>query len=301
QILVGLGFNEIVSNSLFSEDEASFNNLKPIKILNPISNDLCCLRTSLIPGILKSVSLNHRFSEFNLQLFEVGKVFINKGEVISDFKDFDEKTNLALCLTGSNCELNWQRKEKGFDIFEFKGIITEFLNKISLDKVTFNSYHTLENSYYDIEIKVFTDNTYIGSLYRLKMDYLSKFEIERELFVGEFDYSLISQLPKVSKKFKQISNYPVVERDISFFISKEYSFAQIEEQILSVNDKLLRGIHLFDQYVSKDDPTRKSLAIRLEFQSNEKTLTSEEVEKRVKKIVSNLEKQFNIQLRTSSQ
>jgi phenylalanyl-tRNA synthetase beta chain len=297
EILTGYGLYEVMNNTLLSEDEAHFDNLKSVKILNPISQELSHLRTSLIPGLLKTVSLNHRFSEFDLQLYEIGRVMIAKKEDVVGVDDYVELEKLGICLTGKLIDKNWKENAIVSDIFYLKGIVEALLEKLSLDNINFTSYYASENAFYSIEIKVFIGKTYIGSLYKMTEDYLKKFDIEKPVYIAEFDLGLLKTLPKSSIVFKKLSNYPKVERDISFFVDNDIAYEKIEKVIWSAADRLLVNVYLFDLYFDPKKSDKKSLAIRLEFQSYEKTLTAEEVEARVNKITSSLEKELNIQLR----
>ena len=297
EILTGYGLYEVMNNTLLSEDEANFDNLKSVKILNPISQELSHLRPSLIPGLLKTVALNHRFSEHDLQLYEIGRVMIARKEKVSGVDDYLELERLGICLTGKLIDKNWKENAIVSDIFYLKGIVEALLEKLALENVNFTSYYASENEFYSIEIKTFIGKTYIGSLYKMNENYLKKFDIEKPVYVAEFDLGLLRSLPKSMVVFKRLSNYPKIERDISFFVDNEVPYEKIEKLIWNSADKLLINVYLFDLYFDPKKSDKKSLAIRLEFQSYEKTLTAEEVDTRVNKITSALEKEFNIQLR----
>lgn len=297
EILTGYGLNEVINNTLLSEAEARFDDLKTVKILNPISQELSHLRPSLIPGMIKTIALNHRFGEFDLQFYEIGKVMIARKDNVELPEDYIELDKLCIACTGKLREKNWKENQVNSDIFYLKGLIESLLLKISLDKIKFTSYYASENHYYSIEIKIFIDKTYIGSLYKMSENYLNRFEIERPVFIAELDLGAISKLPRETEQFRRLSNYPKVERDISFFIENDIPYERVEQVIDKYSDKLLSNKYLFDLYFDPQKSNQKSMAIRFEFQSYEKTLTAEEVEARVNKIVSGLEKELNIQLR----
>lgn len=300
EILTGFGLSEVVNNTLMNETDASFDGKMPMKILNPISQEHSHLRTSLIPGLVKNISSNNKFSEFNIQIYELGNCVSMKAAYPNGFNDFVETRNLAICVAGPSQIENWKDKTDNVDIFYLRGLIEALFEKISLDKVSFTSYNNLENLFYSIEIKVFIDSTYIGSLYRLHEGYLQKYDIGYPVFAAEFNFNLIKSLPKRVESYSSISNFPKVERDLSFFVRENISYSEIEEKIISLCDRLLISVYPFDLYRDEKFKGRKSLAVRLEFQSFEKTLTTEEVEKRIDKIIKGLEKEFAIQLRSSN-
>lgn len=296
-ILTGYGLFEVMNNSLLSEEEANFNDLKSVKILNPISQELSNLRTSLVPGLLKTVSLNHRFGEFDLQLYEIGKVMIAKKEKVETVDDYVELEKLGICLTGKLVDKNWKEKAIQADIFYLKGLVEALLERLSLDNVNFSSYYASENEFYSIEIKVFIDKTYIGSLYKMNDSYLKKFDIEKPVYIAELDLGIMKSFKSRVVSFKKLSNYPKVDRDISFFVDNNVPYETIEQTIWKVSDKLLINVYLFDLYFDPQKSDKKSLAIRLEFQSYEKTLTNEEIDQRVNKIISTLETELNVEMR----
>ncbi len=296
-ILSGYGLYEVINNTLLSEDEANFDGLKRVKILNPISQELSSLRPSLIPGMLKTVSLNHRFGEFDLQLFEIGRVMVSKKDIVEKVDDYVELEKLGICITGKLVDKNWKENAIQSDIFYLKGLVEALLEKLSLDNVSFSSYYANENEFYSIEIKIYVDKTYIGSLYKMNDKYLMKFDIEKPVFTAELDLGLIKSIPKKQVEFKRLSNFPKVERDISFFVNNDIPYENIEQVIWKASDKLLINVYLFDLYFDPKKSDKKSLALRLEFQSYEKTLTAEEVENRVNRIISALEKEFHAELR----
>ncbi len=296
-ILSGYGLYEVINNTLLSEDEANFDGLKRVKILNPISQELSSLRPSLIPGLLKTVSLNHRFGEFDLQLFEIGRVMVSKKDIVEKVDDYVELEKLGICITGKLVDKNWKENAIQSDIFYLKGLVEALLEKLSLDNVSFSSYYANENEFYSIEIKIYVDKTYIGSLYKMNDKYLMKFDIEKPVFTAELDLGLIKSIPKKQVEFKRLSNFPKVERDISFFVNNDIPYENIEQVIWKASDKLLINVYLFDLYFDPKKSDKKSLALRLEFQSYEKTLTAEEVENRVNRIISALEKEFHAELR----
>lgn len=297
EILTGYGLFEVINNTLLNEEESKFDNLKSVKILNPISQELSHLRPTLIPGLIKTVALNHRFSEFDLQLYEIGRVMIAKKDNVIGVDDYVELERLGICLTGKLVDKNWKENAINSDIFYLKGIVEGLLEKLSLDNVNFSSYYASENEFYSIEIKIFIGKTYIGSLYKMTENYLKRFEIEKPVFVAELDLGILKNLPKTVVVFKKISNYPKVERDISFFVDNKIPYEKIESTIWKSADKLLVNVYLFDLYFDPKKSDKKSLAVRLEFQSYERTLTAEEIEYKINKITSALEKEFNVQLR----
>ncbi len=297
EILSGYGLYEVINNTLLSEKESSFDGFKPVKLLNPISSDLSHLRTSLIPGLLKTISHNFRFFEEDLMLYEIGHIMIGKNDQPQNLNDVIELKKLGICITGSIERKNWKTLEKQSNIFYLKGLVEALFEKLSLDKVSFTSYYVSENVYYSIRMNIECNNNTVGVIYNLGDKYLKLFDIEKDVYACELDIGLMEALPKRKVEFVRLSNYPKVERDISFFIDSSISYERVEQVIRKASDMLLCNMFLFDLYFDPKKSNKKSLAIRFEFQSDEKTLTSEEVDLRLEKIIKALEGEFNIELR----
>ena len=148
QAATALGFFEMINNPLQSESDAKLTG-NPIKIANPLSADMECLRTSLLSGALITISKNIKQGVKDLKFFEIGDAFkkINDGE-IKTFSDFTETQNLLFVITGKEQIKGWNTDEKDFDFYLLKGLINSFLSKISLDNVLIDSYYSTVNEIY---------------------------------------------------------------------------------------------------------------------------------------------------------
>jgi len=297
-IAAGLGFYEMINNPLQSEKTASLIGNK-INVLNPQSNDMAFLRTSLIPGALITVSKNIKAGEKNLVLFEIGNVFNNVGEKeIKSYDDFVELQKLIFLLTGKLNEKQWNYDEKLCDFYYLKGIINNFIIKISLDNVLNDSYYVSANSLFDFSFNKNYKNSVVGESGRIKRDILRQFDIHQDVFCCEFNLDLLKKIKPKEKIYKEPLKFPKVNRDFAFIFDKQVLFDDVVGFIWKSGSRLLQNVNLFDVFESESlGINKKSMAFSLQYYSEERTLTEEEVEKDFNNLISLISKRFNAKLR----
>ena len=294
----GLGFYEMINNPLQNEETASVIGA-PIFVKNPQSLDMECLRTSLIPGALKVVSQNIKYGEKDLRLFEIGNVF-NKlnHKKISSFDDFTEKGKLIFILTGKSTAKQWFGKDKPYDIFNLKGILNSFERKIFLDNVLNDSYNNNGSNFYDYYIQKNYKGTQIGEGGKLNNNILKQFDINQDVYLFEYNLELFKSIIPDKKYYIEPLKFPKIYRDFAFIFNKEIEFNSVEEFINKNSSDLLKSVSLFDLFEHESiGKNKKSLAFALEYYSDQRTLTEDEVEKDFRSIIAAVTKKFDAQLR----
>jgi phenylalanyl-tRNA synthetase beta chain len=298
-IMVGLGFNEMMNNPLVSNKEASLTG-NPIKLANPQSVEMNSLRTALLSGALKSVKRNLNLGNKDLMLFEIGNTFniISKDE-IREFSDFDESQHLIMVLVGKEFQKGWNSSEKQFDFFTLKSFVNSFLSKISLEKFINDSYYSNENEIFIYSYQKKFENRVIGSGGKLKKNLLEFFDINADVFVFEFNLSEIKKIKVPLSKFVEPLKYPKIIRDFAFIFDKNITYLEIENFIYSQSIKLLKKIELFDVFENESiGNDKRSLAFRLEFYDESRTLTEEEVEREFNFLIEKISNNFKARLRS---
>ncbi len=279
-VLVSLGFTEVYNYSFLSkEDIENFGFKKEAtEIENPASAFYQFLRPSLIPGLIKNIQKNQaEFSE--IKIFEIGKIFKNK----------KEKKALAGVITGEK-------------FFEAKGVIDALLKKMGISNFYFDFYQpTPEESKISIwkikksaEIKI--DGEEIGFLGEISKRILEKYKIKNNIVAFDIDFEKLAKLATEEHEYEPFSVYPAIVRDISVLVPKNVLVEEIMNVIEEAAGKLIRDIDLFDIYEEIEEE-RKSLAFRIIFQLKERAILPEEVEKAFQKIIENLEKNPNWEVR----
>jgi phenylalanyl-tRNA synthetase beta chain len=296
---VALGFFELINNPLQSVSSASLTG-KEIALLNPQSQDMAYLRTSLIPGALEVVSRNIKHSEKNLMLFEIGNVFNkNNPDIINSFDDFTEKTKLLFIITGNEREKEWNAPQSPLDFYSLKGLINSFNSKFLLDNVLNDSYYFTQNRIFDYSFDKKAGNDIIGTGGKISRQVLKQFDVNQDVFCFEYDVlSLKTVLPSGKRHFKDLLKFPKVLRDFAFIFDKSVTYTEVIEHINKTSSGLLKSVKIFDLFESDSlGENKKSMAFAMEFFENDKTLTEEEVDKEFNKLIVSVSDNFNAKLR----
>jgi len=286
-----MGYNEVITYSFIDQSAAELSkeeNKKIIFVENPISQNMNVMRTSLLPGLLETLSYNINQGSENIKIFEIGSVFrkANSNKV-------DEREVVGGLITGVEGKDNWSGSNKATDFFDLKGNIETVLpdsSKFTFKKGQVSYLHPGKTAF------LYKAQTLVGYIGTVNPKLLDKFDIKSEVNFFEIDINEISS--NRSLKFKKFSRYPLAQRDLSFVVNEDAASSTITAAIASKAGSDLKAANLFDVYVGKGIAKgKKSLTYSLSWQSKNRTLTDDEVDKIMGKIVSFLSKKFNAKLR----
>lgn len=293
--LVSLGFYEIMTNSLISDKKNSLNKntkgLKNVDILNYSSIDQSQLRSSMIFSGLDVLKYNINRKKNNLKLFEVGKEYHK-----SDDGKYVEIEKLALFICGFKNDNHWNTLEKKSDYFFLKGIIKSITDRLGFSNV---KSKPITSDYISDGETIFYNKSEILSFGLISRDVCEYFDINEKVLYAEIDVKTV--LDKYSIKpvqFKSISKFPEVTRDLSILIDDDLNFDKIYKTTKQIDQNLIKDVSLFDVFEGKNLPkNKKSYGISFKLQDNKKTLSENEIEEVMGKIISRLKKEFNAELR----
>ena len=288
--MISLGLNETLSYILINDKEVkkyTTEDFEPLKLLDPITEDRNTLRYSIIPSLMKIYEYNKARNQKDISLFEIGKGFFKKNG------EYGENLKLCALMTGSYyLGIN---NRKNVDFYVIKGIAEEILNYLGYENrysfVLKNELPKEFHPYQTAEISV--NNDIVGIIGKLHPN-VSK----EDVYILEINLDkLLSK--KVSKmKYKEISKYPTISKDIAMVIDKNVSSQDIAMTIKKAAGSLLISSEVFDVYTGKGiDSDKRSIAFSLLFGATDRTLTDEEINNIMNKIIENLEKKFNAELR----
>ena len=304
--LVGCGFNEILNNSLTRE--AYYDGLQTykseclVRLMNPLSSDLNVMRQSLLFGGLEVVRHNVNRRNANLRLFEFGNCYyFNEGKRNPEkvLAAYSEDQRLGLWLTGKRVEGSWAHPNEDASFYELKAYVMNILVRIGLPMGGL----LIENGDNDIFAKSIAVKDRNGKVYLelglVKKAILAAFDIEQEVYYADLNWSLLTSKVRGAKvSFKEISKFPAVSRDLALLVDKQVTFAEIEKVCFAADKKLLKKVELFDVYEGKNlEAGKKSYAINLTLQDEEKTMNDKQTDNIMQKIVQSLEKQLGAKLR----
>jgi len=298
QTATSLGFFEMINNPLQAEPDAKLTG-NPVYITNPLSADMSCLRTSLLPGALLTISKNLRQGVKDIKFFEIGNVF-NKiiNSEIKSFNDFSENQSLIFIITGKESQINWNAKDRNSDFYDLKSYIESFQKKIALDNVLIDSYYSEVNEIFAYQLTKKYDQVVIGQGGKVRSEVLKLYDINQDLFAFEFNLSLLKSIDRKPKIYKEPLKYPKMIRDFAFILDKTVTYSEIKEFILKKGSKLLKEVSIFDVFESDAfGGSKKSLAFTLEYWDESRTLVEDEVEKDFSNLIQLITKEFNAQLR----
>ena len=305
--LTAVGFNEILNNSLtaesYYEDLAQYPAANCVKLLNPLSNDLNVMRQTLLFGGLESLSHNINRRSSDLMMYEFGNVYHFNPEAESTAEaplaPYSETEKLALWLTGNIRQGNWARAEEAATIYDLKAIVGNIFARLGISTRELTLTEGNEEIY-SASLSIATRaGKQLGSMGIVAKAILKKADIKQEVLFAELDWNAIVKLA-VKKKvtFAPLPKTQPVKRDLALLIDKAVTMAQIEAVVRESERKLLKDVTLFDVYEGKNLPEgKKSYAIAMTIQDDEKTLQDKQIEAVMNKIITNLEKRLGASLR----
>ncbi len=304
-LYLGAGLNEVSNYSFLGEEKLKklkINDSEHIKLKNPISNVHTILRKNLFTNLLDNIKTNQAKQE-QISLFEIGSIFwdtpgkINKDNTKNENLPWEEK-HLGLIEAG-------EAKDGVYE--KVKGTLEYLLDSFSLD-VKYEVVETLpEWADKKTFAKIIVGGTLTSSAQAEEVGFVSKIEknvlislgIKKEVAVVEVSFTKIFDLilSLGAKIYKEGTKFPGVERDLAFVVSDKVLYNNIKVEIEKF-DELIYRVELFDVYQGKNlEKGKRSLAFHVTYLSDEKTLTSEEVDELQKKLVKNLKDKFEAKIR----
>lgn len=264
--MIHSGFNEVINYSFVNSNiERIISDNRLIFIKNPLSDQQNAMRTNLLQGLLKNVLLNINKGEKKLSFFEIGNVWPNN--------NYNSKLKLSCISTVMHCYNSYASEET---FYMLKGMIENICTKIiKLNNLTFQ-YGI--NKYLDsnISTNIFIKNQFVGTLGLINHKLLRLFDIKEKIYFMELDLTTTLSQSQTTK-FKEISKYPKIERDISFIINNTMTYNKLLSFIEKKNINNLKELNLINIY--NIDDHHKSLTIRFTFQSTIKTLEDKDINK----------------------
>lgn len=295
EILVGFGYHEALTISLQDERTALLANPHPVRLANPLGAEMSTMRTSLVPGLLQAVARNHSFGNVDLRMFEIGHVFSRSAEpqVVDNIK---EEQRVCLLLTGLFEPRHWKYAASPADIYHLKGEVADLLQACDLDSWRYIYYSTSE-TLADNPIFVEINGATAGYLGHVKQQVREAFGVEHDVWVAELNVELLSS--KKVRRYVPLPRFPKARRDVAFVVDVSVTAESIEQCMREAGTELLQEIEVFDVYRGPNLPAgKKSIAYTLQIMSRERTLTDEEIDAEVGRVVQRVCQRFGATLRT---
>lgn len=295
QALVESGLSEAINSGMLKQSEAEpFKRGELIRIMNPISDDMTTMRPSLLPGLLKAASHNINRNMKSLRLFEVGRIFQNyRPDELPE-----QPWSIAGLMTGKRYPEAWAHNNYDLDFFDVKGVLEAFIEKLFLDNIRFILYDKASGFLAAETIALQADDVLLGICGRVDPEICKLFDIEQPVFAFELNADRIMELYSFQRQYSPISRFPYSERDMALVLDDTIPASDVLSFVRTTGSPLLSDVAVFDVYKGEKIPAGKtSLAIRMRFQSTQRTLSDDEVDKVFYKIIKRCEKEFSAHLR----
>ena len=304
--LVGCGFNEIMNNSLtksaYYTGLNSYHEDNLVKIMNPLSSDLNVMRATLLFGGLESIAYNANRKNPDLRLFEFGNVYeYNPAKQNHDnpMQAYKEQTHLGLWVTGKRVSGSWAHADEDSTFYELKAYVVNVLRRVGVasEQVVIKKS---DNDIFSNAMALETRNgKVLAELGVVSKKLMKAFGIDNPVYYADIHWNeVVKAVNKNVVGFHEISKYPAVSRDLALLIDKNVKFGDIERIANQTERKFLKKVELFDVYEGKNLPEgKKSYAVNFILQDESKTLTDKQIDAIMGKLINNLKKELNAELR----
>ncbi len=281
-VLTACGYHECITYSFinpstlvrlrFPDDDPR---MKPIPVQNPFSEEQAVMRTTLLPGLLKTVQHNYSHRELNQMLFEMGAVFEAQSLPLEGLPE--ERMKLGIAVTGQIPEPNWVDPSRETDFFAIKGALEALFKRLQVEEVSFIP-EAMPFSHPARCALIKIKGREVGYLGQVHPDVAEAWEIDQPVTVSEIDLALLCEKANLVPRVAPLPRYPAAKRDLAIVVPKEIPADKLEKAIREAGGDLVSQVKLFDLYEGKQIPEgKRSLAYSITFRRDERTLTEAEI------------------------
>ena len=298
EVLCCTGFSETVHYSFIENAHAeefkmafALEQDQMIMLKNPLSSENDTMRTSLIPGLLKTAALNLSKGQKPLKLFEVGSVYFANSN-----KNRTEKAVLSAIVLGPYELTPWKPRGKEYDFYDLKGTLETLAEHLHLKLETSPGSKSFLMPGKSVLVHV--NGIELGYLAQVDPEQKLVHEIGQNVYALELDLGALENAISSSIQFQKIAKFPETYRDISILVDRQVTSEQVAGLILKTGTPLIQKVELYDHFEGKKiQADKKSLTFALSFQSAERTLSDEEVTPLFERIIKTLESELGASLR----
>ena len=248
-----------------------------IQILNPLGEDFSIMRTVSVHGLLTSLGTNYNHRNKSVKLYELGNVYLPKSLPLTELPDERKKLTLGMYDAG--------------DFFTMKGTIENFFERVGMKKKPeYDPKAGVPYLHPGRQAKIIYDGVEVGFLGELHPQAAKNYEIGTRAYIAVLDMPALTPMCSFDYKYKGVAKFPAVTRDLSMVVPKEVMVGSIEKMIEECGGKLLEKVTLFDVYEGDQiDRGFKSVAYSVTFRASDRTLSEEDINGVMQKILKGLE------------
>ncbi|MEG1880136.1 MAG: phenylalanine--tRNA ligase subunit beta, partial [Oscillospiraceae bacterium] len=284
-ILTACGMYESITYSFIDPKEDKMVNAVPqdvVKITNPLGEENSVMRTTMLSSMMKTLRINFNRRNTDVSLFELGTVYLptEQGKLPN------EKLVMSMGMYGA------------FDFYDIKGAVEALIKGVGITNFSFEP-QTENASYHPGRCaKVFVNGVEIGVIGQVHPKVSANFKIKTEVFAAELDFDAIIENATSDRHYAALPKFPATMRDIAVVVDKNVNVGDITKIFDAQKTKIVESYTLFDIYEGQQlGDNKKSVAYSISFRANDHTLTDEEVNPVMEKIVSDLKNELNAELR----
>ena len=303
--LAANGFVEIMNNSLTKS--AYYDRLKTfpaehcVRIVNPLSQDLNVMRQSLVPGGLEVVAYNLNRQASAMKIFEYGSVYSRLPEKSAETLDgYEEHTNFMLMITGTP-EKSWRLEPAAGNYFQLKGYVELLLARYGAELSQLRTEAAPSDIYSDGMVYRIQGGSsmQLAVLGTVNPALAKSFGIKQPVFAAEISWPALFELVRRDKvAFKELPKFPEVRRDLALLLDESVKYADLRAAAFKQAKKLLKQVRLFDVYRGDKIPEgKKQYALSFVIQDTERTLTDQDTERVMDRLLTTFQNEFGAQLR----
>ncbi len=289
-VIKSYGFMETMRYSFISRkslDKLGLPNedirLQALELINPLGEDTAIMRTSLVPDMLQTISLNINHGNLNIRFFESAKIFLPEP------KDNDglpfEVNSLCLGMYAENT-----------DFYTLREVLESLMFELGIEYTITKG----GDSYYHIgrSAKLMQGDNVLATIGEITPDVAKAYEISKRVYIAELNIDLLQSLAKRAGAVKDLPKYPAVNRDLAIVFEEKIQIGEVMDSMKLAGGKMLENVYMFDVYRGIPvPPQHKSVAFSFSFRSPEKTLTDDDIQKHMNNILKTVEENYNGKIR----
>ncbi|MDR0367588.1 MAG: phenylalanine--tRNA ligase subunit beta [Bacteroidales bacterium] len=300
------GFFEAMNNSLTKEEYAAkfdfVDASQTVTLLNPLSRDLQNMRQTLLFDGLENIIHNINHGTSDIKLYEFGTVYQKNPEAQpSDdvTKRFLSMKRLAIFVSGKKQHESWQEKQSDVDFYYLKNMVVNAMERINLPLHTFSLEMQTTTASMNNVLQYLHNKEVFITIGAINDKLLKHFDIKQDVFYAEINCDMLTKLTQGKKvMFEDLNKFPEVNRDLALLTDKQITYKEIEDLAFKTERNYLKSVNLFDVYEGEHlEAGKKSYAIRFVLSNKEKTLTNDEINKIMDKLIAACEKNLGAKLR----
>ncbi len=299
-MLVSLGFNEVMSNSLtkasYYEGLNDYPASRSVKIINPLSSELSVMRQTLLFNALETISLNAARKRGAMRIFEVGNCYyMNEAKDENPLSKYSQNQKMGIAIVGNGGKKTWNNSCPATDFYTAKSIIEKIFERLGLNFYEGKIAEGASSDLFTAESIVYTiRGGELFSMGKVKSELVAAAEIKpvQDVYYIEMDVEKLQKLVSTVKvKAVELNKFQSVKRDFALLVDSAVSFAALREAATRAEKKLLKEVTIFDVYQGDKLPAgKKSYALSFLLEDATKTLMDKDIEKTMNNIKVALEK-----------